>query len=244
MDGTAFQGDIIQITDKEDISYLASVLRMKEGDALLVSDGVGRACEARITEMGRPGGAGKPGIALEVIGERTVEDAYKTRITLYQGLAKGEKMSEVARKATELGVHRIVPTLTARSVPDVGSAAKLERWRRIAEEASRQAQRWSVPEVADVVNLEDAAAGLAAEAYDLALVLYELEEAQTLKQVIAGGRFQKVAVFVGPEGGFEKNEVDTLIMQGAYSVTIGETILRTETAGPAAIAMLLYELEL
>ena len=245
----AVQGDRIHITDKDDIAYLSVVLRMNEGDELVVSDGEGRVYG---TIIGR---ISKGMIELSVVEEKQVSDEGRTRVTLYQGLPKGAKMEEIVRKATELGVYRVVPVATARAIPgqnDV-SASRRERWQRIAKEASRQSRRIRVPAVDRVFGFEEAAAGLAEEQYDLILVLYELEETETLKQALRErgvgpakekGKPAEIAVFIGPEGGFESFEVERLALEGGRSVTIGETILRTETAGPAAIAMILYELDM
>jgi len=236
----AISGDRIHITDKEDIAYLSVVLRMKEGGRLLVSDGEGKSWDTRVENISRGG------IGLSIISALSENEDNKTKVTLYQGLPKGAKMDEIVRKATELGVFRVVPVKTDRSIPAADNAAtmKYERWRRIAKEASKQSARFVVPEVSNALNLEEAVAVLSNKAYDLILVLYELEEARTLKQALRGSNAREIAVFIGPEGGFEQSEVDRLNNKGAVSVTVGDTILRTETAGPAAVAMILYELEL
>ena len=246
----SIQGDRIHITDKDDIFYLSTVLRMKVGDGLFVLSEQEKAFEARIVETGRDG------ILLDIAREVPIDKDFGTFVTLFQGLPKGAKMDEIVRKSTELGVSRIVPVVTSRSVTgaDGVSAAKEGRWRRIAEEAARQSRRVRVPEVADVLLFDDAASGLAAGGFDLIIVLFELEEECTLKRALRecrdrlagpdGNAAPNVAVFIGPEGGFESKEIERLIGEGAESVTIGETILRTETAGPAAVAIILYEYEL
>jgi len=241
---------LIRITDADDVFYLSTVLRLRRGDGLYVSDGISKAYETRIAEVGRKE------ISLEVLEEKPIQDSGKVRISLYQGLPKGSKMDEIVRKTTELGVSRIVPVVMLRSVPshdDGVSSGKLGRWRRIAEEAARQSRLIYVPEVSSVVRFSEAVESLKGEEYDVALVLYELEEGDTLKSVLQAekgfqlrkeGRPSSVAIFIGPEGGFEREEINALLEAGAKTVTIGETILRTETAGPAAIAMTMYELEL
>ena len=233
----------LQITNKNVISYLSVVLRMDVGDELLVSDGVARTCETKITEIS------KSLIELNIQNECPFEEGYGTQITLYQGMPKGSKMDEIVRKSTELGVCRIVPTLTERSVPEIkrdAFSSKVSRWRRIAEEAARQSHRMSIPEVSEVISFADAVKELSSLDYDVTLALYELEEKQTLKVALQENKIQspKIAVFIGPEGGFEQEEISQLVSAGAAVVTVGETILRTETAGPAAIAMILYENEM
>lgn len=240
--------DRIVIKDKEDIAYLSIVLRMKEGDRLLVSDGAGKAWETAIETITRDE------IVLEIIIEQHLREDCKTRVTLYQGLPKGTKMEEVIRKATELGVYRIIPFGTTRAIPDAGdvSIAKSERWHRIAKEASRQSRRFWVPEIDRVRSFKETVSGLAESGYDLILLLYELEEVRTIKHALQELKACKseddsewnIAVLIGPEGGFELWEVESLINEGAVTATMGDTILRTETAGPIAVAMILYELDL
>ena len=244
----------IHITDKDDIMYLSGVLRMKAGDKLLVSDGAGRSWETNIKEVSRSG------IELEILSENHVYEYVKTKVTLYQALPKGAKMDEIVRKATELGVFRIVPVKTARveTGSSSTSALKLERWHRIAREASKQSMRLRVPDISGLLEFTEAAARLKDAGFDLILAPYELEEERTLKQALresiasadtailcrAQGVDEKplsIAVFIGPEGGFESAEIDRLVAEGAVPVTLGDTILRTETAGPATVAMILYE---
>jgi 16S rRNA (uracil1498-N3)-methyltransferase len=133
--------NIIHITDADSVFYLTGVLRLGVGDDLYVSDGTSKAFETRIKTIG------KDAIKLEVIKDMPFSEGYKARITLFQGLPKGAKMDEVVRKSTELGVYRIVPTLTKRSVPDISgkNATRLMRWRRIAAEAARQSGRINIP---------------------------------------------------------------------------------------------------
>jgi len=244
----------IHITDKDDIMYLSGVLRMKAGDKLLVSDGAGRSWETGITEISRSG------IDLEILSENHIYEDMKTKVTLYQALPKGSKMEEIIRKSTEIGVYKIVPVVTKRTLEGSKNTTALrrERWLRVAKEASRQSRRLIVPELSTVLSFEEAAAGLKDAGFDLILAPYELEEERTLKQALresiasvdaamlcrAQGVDEKplsIAVFIGPEGGFESEEIVRLVSEGAISVTLGDTILRTETAGPATVAMILYE---
>jgi len=242
----SISGDIINVTDKEDIVYISVVLRMKKGDKLLVSDGAGRSWETDIAAISRKG------IELEILSENHVFEEVKTKVTLYQALPKGAKMEEIIRKTTEIGVCKIVPVITKRTLEGSKNTTSLrrERWLRVAKEASKQSRRLLVPEVSPVISFEEAAAGLIDAGFDLILAPYELEEERTLKQALREsvssdpdnvGKPMNIAVFIGPEGGFESAEVDSLVNEGAVSVTMGDTILRTETAGPAAIAMILYE---
>jgi 16S rRNA (uracil1498-N3)-methyltransferase len=239
VDQGAVSGDRIVISDTADIHHMLDVLRMKEGARLWISDRTDTEYEAVIAA------AGPREVVLDVLSSRPFRAEPRIDVTLYQGIPKGQKMDLVVQKSVELGVNRIVPLITERVVPDAPEK-KLSRWRRIAAETVKQCQRGVVPEVAGPMTLARAAEQVAAGAYGRTVVLYELEEGVTLKEAVKPGNDipESFAVFVGPEGGFARSEVDALVAAGATAVTLGPTILRTETAGPAALAMLLYEYSL
>jgi 16S rRNA (uracil1498-N3)-methyltransferase len=253
VDAAAILGDRIYVYDKAQINHLLHVLRMKTGDTLLVFDGAGMEYSTEILEIAD---TKKPGIVLRIKNVRPFERFPKTAVTLFQGIPKGQKFDEIVRKATELGVYRIVPLETARVVAEIQQESfekKRVRLNRIAEEAAKQSQRGDVPEVTSSVTLTEASEmiGRDAAAYDAVILLYELEDGLTLKQALRSLKPEakrdtglNIAILIGPEGGFEESEAARLTGVGAISVTVGDTILRTETAGPAALAMLLYELEL
>lgn len=250
VDSSAISGDIIHIIDKQQTNHLLHVLRMKKGDRLLVFDSAGFEYTTEIYNET------KNGVELKVISSRPYESRSRTEVTLFQGIPKGQKMDDIVRKSTELGVHRIVPLETARVVRQASQESytkKINRFSRIAEEASKQSGRACVPEVTSPVSVEAASKMIAGDnsEYDLAILLYELEDSMTLKQALTAENTDwvaldhlNIALFIGPEGGFEELEAELLTNCGAVSVTVGDTILRTETAGPAALAMLFYEFEL
>jgi 16S rRNA (uracil1498-N3)-methyltransferase len=160
-------------------------------------------------------------------------------------------METVIQKSTELGAARFVPVFSERSVPKAKNTdAKALRWQRVAEEASKQSGRGSVPLVEPPIAIAEAAAALGE--FDMAIFPYENEEKITIKDVLRGflsetgdnASHNSIAIIIGPEGGFTEEEARLLISSGARACSLGGTILRTETAGPAAIAMALYELEL
>jgi 16S rRNA (uracil1498-N3)-methyltransferase len=159
-------------------------------------------------------------------------------------------MEVIVQKATELGAEQIIPVYMKRSVPkDKGSMSKkVERWQRVALEASKQSRRIAVAEVSEPVNFTDAVQALAD--YDLILFPYESEQNATIKDVIVahehgdGSHALRIAVFIGPEGGFADEEALDLIAAGAAPCSLGRTILRTETAGAAVLAMLRYAYDL
>ncbi len=212
--------------------YLRRVLRVDVGTALEVFD-AGRAFTATVTSVD----AARESLALELGPER---GAPPTRaMTVVQGLPKGDKLELVLQKATELGAAGIAPVSTARSVVKLEGKEdkKLERWRRIVEEAARQCRRSDVPTV-------HAPSPLAAVWHNLpadvaVLVLDEEEHALPLSAAWASlAPTRPLALVVGPEGGLTREEVDSLTARGATSVTLGRLVLRTETAALAALAVL------
>jgi 16S rRNA (uracil1498-N3)-methyltransferase len=174
-----------------------------------------------------------------VVGVAEAAGDSPLSVTLVQGLPKGDKLETIVRAVTELGVARIVPAVTARTVvrlADRQAAARLARWQRVAREAAKQSGRRAVPEVVAARPLQsclDEARGA-----DLALCLWE-GEATPLAAALAGvARPRSVAVLIGPEGGLERREVDAARAAGWRIVGLGARILRTETAGPALTAIL------
>ena len=213
--------------------HIRRVLRMREGDSAEICDGRGTDYAGVITSVSdgevvfalseRRPSRGEPGIAL----------------TLYQALAKGAKFETVVQKAVELGVSAVVPVLTARCVaePKRDFDGKRLRWQRIAEEAAKQSRRGIIPRIGDLVSVEE----LEPSAFGLFAVAYEEERETRLKDALRGRSVPSAAVLIGPEGGFEPEEVRSLVSRGAVSVSLGRSILRTETAGLKAIANILYE---
>jgi 16S rRNA (uracil1498-N3)-methyltransferase len=215
---------------------VASVLRLRAGDELTLFDGSG--VEARASLVA---------IAPSRVEARVVSVAPglrepAVRLTLYQSVVKGERFEWLVEKGTELGVARFVPLLSRRAVVRPGEGGKLDRWRRIAIEAAEQCGRAVVPEVSAPLRLEEALASLEGTA----LMPYEGERATgiaaALRSVAGGGRPASLALIVGPEGGFEPDEVRLALSAGARPVSLGPRILRSETAGVVAAALALAEL--
>lgn len=217
-----------------DVHHIRTVLRAQPGDTIEIAS-AGDVWRYEVTSVGE-----------QVSGTRVARIASRpavTRVTLAQALAKGDKVDTVVRQVTELGVARIVPFAGARSIVRLDahkSAARAERWRRIAESAAKQARRADVPEVAEPVTLLDLPSLLVGS---VVLVCAEdAPDAPGISQALsalADVPEAGVAVIVGPEGGFEPEEVAALTDAGAIAVTLGPTILRTETAGVVAVALAL-----
>lgn len=213
----------------------ARVLRLKNGEEVLLCDGQGNECICGVSST--EGG----GYCLTVLQRQQSSTEPQIRASVYMALPKADKLEHVIQKATELGAFEIVTFPTARCVsrPDEKSLKKkLERWQKIAASAAEQSGRGRIPEVV-VLNSYQAALERAAMA-DLSIVFYENEHATTLHQVLTYAAFQTVSLLSGPEGGFEAYEIDQAEGKGLHVCTLGSRILRCETAPLCALSALMY----
>jgi len=249
VDETAVKGGMIEITDRDDLKHLSKVLRLAAGDEIDVSDSREYEYRVKLTEVTAEKAAG------HIIDKQKFAREPETLVTLYQGIPKQGKMEEIIQKSIELGVNRIVPVFTERTVvKDTGGLEKkVQRWRKVASETVKQCRRGIIPEVSEPLTFIQLTEELKKPCYDAVLLLYEEEDKSTIKDGLKdavngtvgyGFKVRTTALIVGPEGGFSKEEAEQLQLSGAESVSLGAAILRTETAGPAAIAMVMYELEL
>jgi 16S rRNA (uracil1498-N3)-methyltransferase len=239
VDENQISGNEIRIVSPLDVKHLTKALRVARGDRVEVSDSAEWEYE---TEFVR---AEDGAVVLRILDRQRFAREPGIGIALFQGLPKAAKMDAIIQKSVELGVARIVPVACARSVPagDSVSSHKLARWQRISAEAAKQCRRGLTPEVRPVLAFDAALSEM--QSSGLMLFPYENETERSLKSRLRGlaEKPRDVALIIGPEGGFSEEEATALVSAGAASVSLGHTILRTETAGPAAIAMILYELE-
>ena len=230
--------DNINITG-EDYNHIKKVLRLKCGENITLSDGTGNEYVAVIEEFG------------DGFAHTRIIETYKNlteppiKVTLYQGLPKSDKMDLIIQKSVELGINRIVPVITERTVVRLDSekdaAKKCERWNRISQEAAKQCNRGIIPKIEVPMSFKEALKQVEDKA--LSLIPYEKETKNSLRQIIETvGNIDEISVFIGPEGGFTEQEIDEAIKNGLNSVTLGPRILRTETAGIAVLSILMYEL--
>ena len=231
--------DTSVVINGEDAHHISSVLRMKIGDEIFVSDGNGRDLVCRITSLS------DEEVAAEIISAREGTE-LAVDIVLYQSLPKADKMEMIIQKCTELGVKRIVPVESSRCVVKLdqkSGAKKLERWQKIAKSASEQSQRGVIPEISSVMSWNEAIKDSAE--LEKAVVCYEGKSAtDTLKTLLSGaGSLKSIGIFVGPEGGYSENEISAAAGVGIEAVSLGRRILRTETAGMALIAALMLNYE-
>lgn len=223
-----------------DVNHIKNVLRMKLGEKLTVNDGEGwqYLCEVESYEADMA--------VLHIVEKSKAETELSSRIYLFQGLPKQDKMELIVQKAVELGAYQVIPVSTKRAVVKLDAkkaGKKVERWKQIAVSAAKQAGRGIVPTVGEVCTYAQALK--MAEELDVVLIPYELAEGiEETKKIIAGIRpGQSVGVFIGPEGGFEEEEVKLAMEAGAKPVTLGRRILRTETAGLTTLSLLMFHLE-
>lgn len=223
-----------------DVNHMKNVLRMRPGEEVMVSDGNNRQYRCRVEDY--PEGEA----VLAILEAGLVDTELPSRIYLFQGLPKQEKMELIVQKAVELGVCQVIPVQTRRCVVKLDAkkaAKKVQRWQQIAESAAKQAGRGYIPAVSEVMTFQEALAF--SETLDIRLIPYELADGmegtrKILDEIRPG---QSVGIFIGPEGGFEKEEVGRAVEAGAMPITLGKRILRTETAGITVLSILMYRLE-
>lgn len=234
------QGNHIFI-DGPDVNHIRNVLRMNPGEEVNVTDGSGeKVYRCAIAAIG------EDTVELNIMWAQEKGMELPSKIYLFQGLPKSDKMELIIQKAVELGVYEIIPMATARAVVKLDqkkAAAKVKRWQAISESAAKQSKRLLIPEVKEPVKFSEALK-LASD-LDVRLIPYELAEGmdgtrQIIQSVKPG---QSVAVFIGPEGGFEEAEVELAKEAGFQAITLGRRILRTETAGMTVLSILMYQLE-
>lgn len=236
-----------QIREKEvlilgsDVNHIRNVLRMECGEEICVSNGQdNREYRCRIEQIDQEQ------IRAGILWVEEVGLELPSQIYLFQGLPKGDKMELVIQKAVELGAFQIIPVATRRAVVKLdGKKAqnKCRRWNGISESAAKQSKRMAIPQVTEVMTFVQALEYAAK--LDVKLIPYELakemkETRRVLGEIKPG---QSVGIFIGPEGGFEQEEIRQAMEIGAKPITLGKRILRTETAGMATLAILMYYLE-
>jgi len=220
----------------EDVRHIQRILRLKTGDSLCLHDGEGHRYDAVIREFG------KFEIRLEILGKETVSTNSGLRITIGQGIPKGQKMDWIVQKSTELGVDTIVPIQTIRSIPlpkPERASKKMDRWRAIAREASKQCGRDSIPEIFHPMNLSTFTERF--RSADLILAFWEDEKEKPIREVLENTKsVQDIAVVIGPEGGFDAREIDLLLKNGFTTASLGPLVLRTETVSSTVLGILRY----
>lgn len=224
-----------------DVNHIKNVLRMKLKEEILISSGGDKEYTCYIEEIG------EEEILAHIMYVQEAGYELSSKIYLFQGLPKSDKMELIIQKAVELGVHQVIPVASKRAVVKLDKKKeekKLARWQAISESAAKQSKRMYVPEVANVMNFKQAVDY--AKELDVVLFPYELADGmkKTKKIISRINPGQSIGIFIGPEGGFEESEVELAKEKAdAQVITLGKRILRTETAGLTVLSILMYTLE-
>ena len=224
--------------ENSDVNHIKNVLRKNIGDILdIVSDRI--RYKAEIIEIS------SNQIKCKIL-EKNEDIDKKINLTLFQALAKADKIESIIQKCTELGVYEIVPTEMKRCVvklDEKDKSKKIERWKKIAEVAAKQSLRNDILKIEDILSFKSMILNL--KNYDLVILAYEKEQDIKLKDVLRNMSkdIRNIAVIIGPEGGIDEEEATLLVNNGANQITLGKRILRTETAPVAISAMIMYELD-
>jgi len=217
-----------------DFKHLKTILRAKTGDSITVVTDSGE-YSAYINSFE------KDYILCEIETVTGENNETTINVVLFQGLPKKAKMEAIIQQNTELGVKAFIPLLTSRTIVKISEKdkeeKKLDRWRKIAKESAKQSRRNIIPEVKSILTIDELLK-LYDKDYEI-IVPYELEESVPINDVLKDSK-KNYLIIIGPEGGFEKNEINKLKAAGARTVTLGKRILRTETAGIAAVASVMF----
>lgn len=223
------------VLDAGETRHVRRVLRLSVGDLVRAMDGLGHEWTVRLTALGTRAEG-------EILEAGAPADESPLGLILAQGIPKGDKLETIIRMSTELGVGAVAPLMTTRSIAREESharwAARRARWERVAREASKQCGRAIVPGVAAPATLADWLAARDARDREGILVCLWERETAPLAEVLPTARPRRAAVVVGPEGGLADDEVEALRAAGALVAGLGPRLLRTETAGPVAVALL------
>lgn len=223
-----------------DVNHIKNVLRMKPGEEVLISNGVDRDYLCKLETIA----ADCVTAAIVSVTEGGTE--LPVKFYLFQGLPKSDKMELIIQKAVELGVYQVIPVETRRTVVKLDAKkedAKVRRWNAVSESAAKQSKRLIIPEVTGVMSFREALQY--AGGFDKNIIPFEHAEGMAdTKAYFAGIRpGMSCGIFIGPEGGFEDDEIAMASEAGVKPVTLGKRILRTETAGLAVLSVLMFQME-
>ncbi len=227
------EGDFVEING-EDARHIALSLRMKNGEHLVLCDGKGREADAVIRE------AFPESVVLDVVERKDSAAEPKTEVVLYQALPKFDKLEYIVQKSVELGVSKIVPVLTSRCIsrPDEKTMKKkLERLRKISDEAAKQSGRGKLPEVGEMLTFKNAVLKMC----EAETPIFFFEHAEyPLREIMEKREGGTISMMVGSEGGFSDEEAAFAAEHGALIASLGPRILRCETAPVAALSAIMY----
>jgi len=223
-----------------DVNHIKNVLRMKRGDQVMVSDGEGMQYLCALESF-------TDGLVwFEIVDTWKENRELSSKLYLFQGLPKSDKMELIIQKAVELGVYQVIPVVTRRAVVKLDEKreeAKVRRWNKIAESAAKQSGRSVIPQVTGVMSFKEALTF--AGGFEVKVIPFEHARGMdgTRQEFGRIGPGMDVGIFIGPEGGFEDEEIALAASAGVRAVSLGRRILRTETAGLMVMSVIGYLLE-
>ena len=219
-----------------DANHLARSLRARRGDKITAVDATGNCAVIELVDFDK-----------ETIKARRISAIQKVlvdrKIILADCLPKQNRFDNIIEKATELGVEKIEPLISERTIarPNIGDKNKIERWQKIAKEAAEQCARDTIPEIGAIRKLDDWLKDLPPLDNMLFLFCWENERETTVREVLSANRDKNIIVLIGSEGGFSEREVENIKNAGGVSVTLGKRVLKTDTAAISVLAMINYE---
>ncbi len=240
VDNSSIEENVIHVTGG-DVNHIKNVLRMKLGEKLVICNGQGQEFYCIITKIC------DSKITVEIQEKKESESELKAKIYLFQGLPKKDKMELIIQKAVELGAFEVIPVMMKRTIVKLEDKKKeqkkLERWQSISEGAAKQSMRGIIPTVSEVMTYQQAINK--AKELDIALLPYECATgiSRTKELIDICKEKKSIGIFIGPEGGFEVDEVEVAKAAGIEAITLGKRILRTETAGLTILSNLMFALE-
>lgn len=230
--------DNIILIQGENAKHIVTVLRMKKNEKLIVCDGHNIDYDCIIKHIY------KETVEVEVVEKKTNTAETKIKVKLFQALPKLDKMDFIIQKCVEIGVDEIIPIITDNTIIKIEdtkkSQKKLERWNKISESAAKQSMRGKIPKISEILSYIQALE--ISKQLDKTIIPYENEKVNTLASSIRTFQGKSIGVFIGPEGGFTAKEILLAQEYSIQSVTLGNRILRSETAGLVTIANIIYEL--
>ncbi len=241
IDDNQYDGEFVRVTGS-DVNHISNVLRLQKGDWVILCNGEGTDYTGRIEEF-------EPDeVLVKILKVSEAGSELPSKIYLFQGLPKSDKMEFIIQKAVETGVFEVIPVNMKRCVKKINEekklAKKLARWNQISEAAAKQSGRGIVPSVKSIMSFKEALEY--ARSLDYTLMPYELEEVndksrENFREAITG---KSIGIFIGPEGGIDESEVQLALENGVKAVSLGKRILRTETAGIVTTSFLIYLMEI
>lgn len=231
-------GDVINITGN-DVNHIKNVLRMKITDELIACcNGIDYYCGIKKIEGYM--------IWLTILNIEKSGSEPPVKLFIYQGLPKKDKLELIIQKSVELGAYEIIPVMMKRTIVKLEDKKKEEvkqkRWQLISENAAKQSGRGIIPKINSIMSFDEAIehAGM----HDMVLIPYELADnmEKTRDVVRTAVKMKSIGIFIGPEGGYDNEEIDKALKKGFYPVTLGKRILRTETAALVMLAYINFEL--